>query len=58
MTYFHCQSAEMQNIGKGGEKRGREKKAIKGAAKANADDRKGIGSAVIVRTHQGRLLSH
>lgn len=32
-------------------KRGREKKAIKGAAKANADDRKEMGSAVIAHTH-------
>lgn len=48
MTYFHCQSAEMQNIGKGGGKGVRGVKAIKRAA--NADDRKGIGSVVIAHT--------
>lgn len=39
-------------------KKGKEKKAIKGSAKANADDRKEMGSTLIAHTHQGRLLSH
>lgn len=53
VTYFHCHFAETQNIGKvewGGGGR-REKQAIKGAAKANVGDRKGMGSAVIAHSH-------